>query len=84
MRKGVAAADVAGSGRGGRVTKEDALLLHRSRCPGFSGCQAGRCNCRRPAVAVNLGDRTEQRVPMTRLRARIAERLLQSQRPTPS
>jgi 2-oxoglutarate dehydrogenase E2 component (dihydrolipoamide succinyltransferase) len=31
-----------------------------------------------PSVAVSLGDRSEQRVPMTRLRARIAERLLQS------
>ncbi len=32
-----------------------------------------------PAAAPDLGDRPEQRVPMTRLRARVAERLLQSQ-----
>ena len=67
--KGVAAADVAGSGRGGRVTKEDAVAAQAK--PVAAAAPA-------PAVAVNLGDRAEQRVPMTRLRARIAERLIQS------
>jgi 2-oxoglutarate dehydrogenase E2 component (dihydrolipoamide succinyltransferase) len=65
--KGVAAADVAGSGRGGRVTKEDAVAA----APKAAVAPA-------PAVAVPLGERAEQRVPMSRLRARIAERLLQS------
>ena len=67
--KGVSAADVAGTGRGGRVTKEDAVAA--SAKPAAAAAPA-------PAVAVSLGDRTEQRVPMTRLRARIAERLIQS------
>ena len=40
---------------------------------------AAKASLPTPPVAVALGDRTEQRVPMTRLRARIAERLLQSQ-----
>ena len=62
--KGVAAADVAGSGRGGRVTKEDAV--------------AAQPKAAAPAAPVALGDRSEQRVPMSRLRARIAERLIQS------
>ncbi|MCZ4305847.1 2-oxoglutarate dehydrogenase complex dihydrolipoyllysine-residue succinyltransferase [Zoogloeaceae bacterium G21618-S1] len=62
--KGVAADDVAGSGRGGRVTKGDAVA-------------AGKSAPAAPAVVVS-GDRPEERVPMTRLRARIAERLLQS------
>ncbi|MCP5220298.1 MAG: 2-oxoglutarate dehydrogenase complex dihydrolipoyllysine-residue succinyltransferase [Zoogloeaceae bacterium] len=62
--KGVAADDVAGSGRGGRVTKGDAVA-------------AGKAAPAAPAVVVS-GDRPEERVPMTRLRARIAERLLQS------
>ncbi|MFA7608009.1 MAG: 2-oxo acid dehydrogenase subunit E2, partial [Rhodocyclaceae bacterium] len=62
--KGIAAADVAGSGRGGRVTKEDAV--------------AAQARPAAPAVAVPTGDRPEERVPMTRLRARIAERLIQS------
>ncbi len=63
--KGVAAADVAGSGRGGRVTKEDAVSAQPKAAVA-------------PAVIAAVGDRAEERVPMTRLRARIAERLLQS------
>lgn len=65
--KGIAAADVSGTGRGGRVTKEDAV-----------GAQTKAAAVAAPAVSIPLGDRPEQRVPMTRLRARIAERLLQS------
>ena len=64
--KGVAAADVAGSGRGGRVTKEDAVAAQPKAAAAA------------PAVIAAVGDRAEERVPMTRLRARIAERLLQS------
>jgi len=67
--KGIAAADVAGSGRGGRVIKEDAIAAQP---------KAAAVAPAAPAVAVPTGDRVEQRVPMTRLRARIAERLLQS------
>ncbi|MCP5268765.1 MAG: 2-oxoglutarate dehydrogenase complex dihydrolipoyllysine-residue succinyltransferase [Zoogloeaceae bacterium] len=75
--KGIAAADVAGSGRGGRVTKADALAAAPKAGP-VAAPAAAKAALPTPAVAVNLGDRTEQRVPMTRLRARIAERLLQS------
>ncbi len=64
--KGIAAADVAGSGRGGRVTKEDAVSAQPKAAAAA------------PAVVISAGDRPEERVPMTRLRARIAERLLQS------
>ena len=66
--KGIAASDVAGSGRGGRVTKEDAVAAQAKPAAAAAA----------PAVAVATGDRAEQRVPMTRLRARIAERLIQS------
>ncbi|MDT3669200.1 MAG: 2-oxoglutarate dehydrogenase complex dihydrolipoyllysine-residue succinyltransferase [Aromatoleum sp.] len=65
--KGVAAADVSGTGRGGRVTKEDAV-----------GAQARPATPVPPSVATPAGERPEERVPMTRLRARIAERLIQS------
>jgi 2-oxoglutarate dehydrogenase E2 component (dihydrolipoamide succinyltransferase) len=66
--KGIAAGDVSGSGRGGRVTKEDAVAAQpKAAAPAAA-----------PTVAVASGDRAEQRVPMTRLRARIAERLIQS------
>ncbi|MDY0012268.1 MAG: 2-oxoglutarate dehydrogenase complex dihydrolipoyllysine-residue succinyltransferase [Rhodocyclaceae bacterium] len=66
--KGIPAGEVAGSGRGGRVTKEDAVAAQ----PRAAAAPA-------PAVALVAGERPEQRVPMSRLRARIAERLLQSQ-----
>jgi 2-oxoglutarate dehydrogenase E2 component (dihydrolipoamide succinyltransferase) len=76
--KGIAAADVAGSGRGGRVTKEDAVAASPKAGP-VAAPAAAKAALPAPAVEVALGDRTEQRVPMSRLRARIAERLLESQ-----
>ncbi|MDQ5916358.1 MAG: hypothetical protein QG584_2252 [Pseudomonadota bacterium] len=75
--KGVSAADVAGSGRGGRVTKADAVAAAPKAGP-VAAPAAAKAALPTPSVAVSLGDRSEQRVPMTRLRARIAERLLQS------
>ena len=80
--KGVAAGDVAGSGRGGRVTKEDALAAQpRAAAPSgpVAAPAAAAMSLPTPPTGVDAGSRTEQRVPMTRLRARIAERLLQSQ-----
>ena len=80
--KGVAAADVAGSGRGGRVTKEDAVAAQpKAAAPAgpVAAPVAARAALPTPATGVDTGPRTEQRVPMSRLRARIAERLLQSQ-----
>ncbi|MGL5632929.1 MAG: 2-oxoglutarate dehydrogenase complex dihydrolipoyllysine-residue succinyltransferase, partial [Azovibrio sp.] len=68
--KGMAAADVTGTGRGGRVTKEDAVAASASTKKAAVSAA--------PAVALPQGERVEQRVPMSRLRARIAERLLQS------
>lgn len=68
--KGMAAADVTGTGRGGRVTKEDAVAA--------SASTKKAAVLAAPAVALPQGERVEQRVPMSRLRARIAERLLQS------
>lgn len=71
--KGVDAATVQGSGRGGRITKGDALQA--GSAPARPAAQTGT-----PApAALSLDGRPEQRVPMSRLRARIAERLLQSQ-----
>ena len=75
--KGMSAADVAGSGRGGRVTKADAVAAAPKAGP-VAAPAAAKAALPTPPVAVNLGDRPEQRVAMTRLRARIAERLLQS------
>jgi len=83
--KGIAASDLAGSGRGGRITKGDALgvaAVAATAAPLAAAQPVAKPALAQP-MAVNveavLGDRLEQRVPMSRLRARIAERLLQSQ-----
>jgi 2-oxoglutarate dehydrogenase E2 component (dihydrolipoamide succinyltransferase) len=79
---GVSAAEVAGTGRGGRVTKGDVLaaVATRAEAPASAPPPAAKAP---PAPAVklpgNLGARPEQRVPMSRLRQRVAERLVQSQ-----
>ena len=82
----LSAADVAGTGRGGRITKEDVAGATRP-----SPAQAGQPqaavapSAKAPAPAppvqspASLGARPEQRVPMSRLRQRVAERLVQSQ-----
>lgn len=67
--KNIAAPAVAGTGRDGRITKGDALAA--SVAPVKVAAPA-------PAPS-NLGDRPAERVPMSRLRARVAERLLESQ-----
>ena len=75
------AGSVAGSGKDGRVTKGDVLGAISSGAaqavPAASTAQKPAISA--PAVQIPLGDRPEERVPMSRLRARIAERLLQSQ-----
>ncbi len=70
----LSAANVAGSGKDGRVTKGDALNAVKTGAAAPAPAAAPVA-----AAPALLGERPEQRVPMTRLRARIAERLLQSQ-----
>ena len=79
------AGSVAGTGKDGRVTKGDvlgALSAPKVAAPAPVAVPAAVAKPL-PSVAApvanNLGDRPEQRVPMSRLRARIAERLVQSQ-----
>jgi 2-oxoglutarate dehydrogenase E2 component (dihydrolipoamide succinyltransferase) len=78
--KGIDTSAVAGTGRGGRVTKEDVM---QAGAPAARSAQPAVPAPQRAAAAPvdlgALGDRPEQRVPMSRLRARIAERLVQSQ-----
>ncbi len=80
---GMAAGSVAGTGKDGRVTKGDVLQAASApKVVAVSPIPTGVKAASLPQVAaptVNLGDRPEQRVPMSRLRARVAERLLQSQ-----
>src|SRR5882757_1318959 len=79
--KGIDTAAIAGSGRGGRVTKGD--VLGAKSPPASEAPAAVKPSLPQPPAPVSveqiLGDRPEQRVPMSRLRARIAERLVQSQ-----
>ncbi|MGH8701350.1 MAG: 2-oxo acid dehydrogenase subunit E2, partial [Burkholderiales bacterium] len=76
--KRVDTAGIGGTGRGGRVTKEDVLQSIESGARPAAGPVPQRAPA--PAVEVRaLGERPEQRVPMSRLRARVAERLVQSQ-----
>ncbi|MEX3605622.1 MAG: 2-oxoglutarate dehydrogenase complex dihydrolipoyllysine-residue succinyltransferase [Burkholderia sp.] len=79
--KGVDPSQVSGTGRDGRITKGDALGINATPVKAASAPAAAAL----PDVKVQasattwLNDRLEQRVPMSRLRARIAERLLESQ-----
>ncbi|KQP22981.1 2-oxoglutarate dehydrogenase complex dihydrolipoyllysine-residue succinyltransferase [Pseudorhodoferax sp. Leaf267] len=83
----LSASAVAGTGKDGRVTKGDALGAVAAGAakpaPAPVAIPTGAPKSTLPQVASptapDLGDRPEQRVPMSRLRARVAERLLQSQ-----
>ncbi|HEX5961095.1 MAG TPA: 2-oxoglutarate dehydrogenase complex dihydrolipoyllysine-residue succinyltransferase [Rhodanobacteraceae bacterium] len=65
------ASQVPGTGRGGRVTKEDLVNYSKAEKPAAAPAPTS------PRVP-SPGSRPEERVPMTRMRARIAERLMQS------
>jgi 2-oxoglutarate dehydrogenase E2 component (dihydrolipoamide succinyltransferase) len=88
----VSPADVAGTGRGGRITKGDVLAAVETRSEGGKTAAAAPAVPRAaapvptapppaPQVALSAGlsARPEQRVPMSRLRQRVAERLVASQ-----
>ena len=83
--KQMAPGSVAGTGKDGRVTKGDVLgaLATPPAAAPKAAAPAPALAAPLPPVAppamASLGDRPEQRVPMSRLRARVAERLLQSQ-----
>ncbi len=87
--KGVDPAAVTGTGRGGRVTKEDVAAAVEGKAPPTKPSQSrvepaaptAKPSAPPPPVTLPsaLGARPEQRVPMSRLRQRVAERLVQSQ-----
>jgi 2-oxoglutarate dehydrogenase E2 component (dihydrolipoamide succinyltransferase) len=78
---GIDAASVQGTGRGDRITKGDVIAAVESKsAPAAAPAASSKAApVFAPAVNVPLGNRPEQRVPMTRLRMRVAERLVQSQ-----
>lgn len=71
--KNVSAQTVSGTGRGGRITKEDVVAASGTTTSGNAGSLSAS------KVVVDVKGRSEQRVPMSRLRQRVAERLLESQ-----
>src|SRR5438552_2576708 len=88
--QGVEAATLTGTGRGGRITKEDVAAAVEAKAapaakptasPAQPSTPVAKPSVRPPPVSLPtaLGSRPEQRVPMSRLRQRVAERLVQSQ-----
>jgi 2-oxoglutarate dehydrogenase E2 component (dihydrolipoamide succinyltransferase) len=83
----LAAGSVPGTGKDGRVTKGDVLgaVAQGAKPAGAlvavppAAPRAALAQVPAPVAVPDLGERPEQRVPMSRLRARVAERLLQSQ-----
>lgn len=76
---GINIASVAGTGKGGRVTKEDvvAAVAAKKAAPAAAPAKPAAPAAAAPVFAA--GDRVEKRVPMTRLRAKVAERLVEAQ-----
>lgn len=77
---GLKASDVKGTGKGGRVTKEDVEKHVKGQQQ--SSSSASSASASQKAAPAAAGDRDQKRVPMTRLRKRIAERLLQAKNDT--
>jgi 2-oxoglutarate dehydrogenase E2 component (dihydrolipoamide succinyltransferase) len=76
--KGMDAANIKGTGKGGRVTKED-VEKHLKSGSGSAPAPASKAT---DIPAIAAGERTEKRVPMTRLRKTIATRLLEAKNTT--
>ena len=81
----IGAGDLSGSGRGGRITKGDVIAAADTKAdaarpaPVPASSPAVQPSAKAPPVQPAQGTRPEQRVPMSRLRQRVAERLVQSQ-----
>ncbi|MBS0308720.1 MAG: 2-oxoglutarate dehydrogenase complex dihydrolipoyllysine-residue succinyltransferase [Proteobacteria bacterium] len=77
----LSASQVAGTGKDGRVTKGDVIGALAKPAAVTAPAVAAKPALQQVAAPINLdlGERPEERVPMSRLRARVAERLLQSQ-----
>ena len=81
--KGIDPATITGTGKGGRVTKEDVLrhadTVKNAPASTPSPVSSAPTAVSAPTAPVFSGDRVEKRVPMTRLRARVAQRLVEAQ-----
>ena len=76
---GIDPSSVVGTGKGGRVSKEDvvAAVEAKKNAPVAAAAKPAAPAAAAPLLAA--GDRVEKRVPMTRLRAKVAERLVEAQ-----
>ncbi|MCG4453452.1 2-oxoglutarate dehydrogenase complex dihydrolipoyllysine-residue succinyltransferase [Pseudomonas sp. MMS21-TM103] len=70
---------IAGTGKGGRVTKEDVVAAVEAKKNAPAAAPAAKPAAPAAAPVLAAGDRVEKRVPMTRLRAKVAERLVDAQ-----
>lgn len=82
---GIDASSVKGSGKNGRISKEDVeshVAMSGASAPAAPVAPASTSSSATAATGMPVGERSERRVPMTRLRARIAERLLDASQNT--
>jgi len=80
---GLKASDIRGSGKGGRITKEDVVAhVQSSSSKAAKVVAPSVATATTEAMAAPSGERVERRVPMTRMRAKIAERLLDATQQT--
>ncbi len=80
QERGIDLAQVTGSGKGGRITKEDVVNFSPSTAPSAPSVASST----QAEEVLEAGERVERRVPMTRMRSRIAERLLEVTQTTAS
>jgi len=79
--RGIDVSQISGTGKGGRITKEDVVnFAPASTAPSSSVAPVAAVS----DTVIEVGDRVERRVAMTRMRSRIAERLLEVTQTTAS
>jgi 2-oxoglutarate dehydrogenase E2 component (dihydrolipoamide succinyltransferase) len=76
---GIALGSIKGTGKDGRITKEDVVAAVEAKKNAPAQAPAAKPAAAAAAPVAAPGDRVEKRVPMTRLRAKVAERLVEAQ-----